>query len=672
MPAGDIEATPRPQTLDSATDDSATDDSASDGPLTAIEPVSSSEELPPTLIAAPRADQTGEREMIGRDVIGQYVIRSKLGEGGMGEVYLAEQPAIGRHVAIKVVHSGLARSGEHAREGIERFRNEAKAAARLESPHIVKIYNWGELDDGTLFMAMEYLSGVTLGSLLRQHEQLAPELAVHIATQICSALTEAHAAGIVHRDLKPSNIMMIERAGDPHFAKVLDFGVAKLEGTDITRSGALFGTPQYMSPEQLQAGQIDGRSDLYALGVILFELLTGKPPFSSPTAIGFITLHLNEPPPPLPKTVPRALAAVVMRLLAKDPDERPRDAALAVELLRAALSGHAPRASPKQRRRALRSLLRVVATSAAITGATLLAWWIWTRQVETEQQLAAERARSQGLQTALDEESARAQKAREEAREARDSSEKARVERKQTLDNNAITITKPNLGSLSPEHRKLMALSQAELEQNFDSLLTEIKLPPSEVADIQQNYRTAEATQTKDELHDHLVNLIGVYRQVDRLKLGDRTPVAKLEQIFRTMVTREELSLEQREEILAAIAAELASDTALRPDDRVYFHQLALAKSIREYAIDPKLIDRPVKEPVLDDPNDPNDPPDDAGDPEPLLPGSGKPNNKGGGKDPGGREQDLPAPGDDGPAEGSGSSGGASGLDKLPGLDDGS
>ncbi|MFV8751021.1 protein kinase domain-containing protein [Nannocystaceae bacterium ST9] len=661
MPAGDTEATPHPpvQTI---------------APPTVAEPISRmGDDLPPTLAASSRPEpKTGEQGMLGRDIIGQYVIRSKIGEGGMGEVYLAEQPAIGRHVAIKVLHSGLIRTSEGAREGIERFRNEAKAAARLESPHIVQIFNWGELDDGTLFMAMEYLSGVTLASLLRERGQLEPELAVHITTQICSALTEAHAAGIVHRDLKPSNIMMIERAGDPHFAKVLDFGVAKLEGADITRSGALFGTPQYMSPEQLQAGQIDGRSDLYALGVILFELLAGKPPFSSPTAIGFITLHLNEPPPALPKTVPRALAAAIMRLLAKDPDERPRDAAIAAEELRAALSGRAPRASAKQRRRALRSVLNVIGLSAAISGLTMFGWWIWQQQVQTQQQLDAERARSEGLETALAEESARAQKAREEARastrEARDAGEKARAERTKALEQGATEIAKPS-APLSAETRKLVGLDQAELLRNFEAVLAEIKLPPSEIADIQNNYRDAAASKSKDELHDHLVNLIAVYRRVEQLKPGDRLPLGKLEQTFRNMVTREPMTIEQREEILAATAAELADDPTLDPADRAYFQRLAVAKSIRQYALDPKLIDRPGKSPVAQDDT-----------PEPALPGSKDKPGKHGGKDSGGgtktdTEQDLPAPGDEGssPPEASGSTSGSQddeGLDSLPGLDE--
>jgi tRNA A-37 threonylcarbamoyl transferase component Bud32 len=634
------------------------------------------DELPPTLIATPRADLlAADRGMIGRDIIGQYVIRSKIGEGGMGEVYLAEQPAIGRHVAIKVLHAGMVRTSEGNGEGIERFRNEAKAAARLESPHIVQIYNWGELDDGTLFMAMEYLSGVTLASMLRERGQLEPELVVHIGKQICSALTEAHAAGIVHRDLKPSNIMMIERGGDRHFAKVLDFGVAKLEGADITRSGALFGTPQYMSPEQLQAGQIDGRSDLYALGVILFELLAGKPPFTSPTAIGFITLHLNEPPPSLPKTVPRALAAVILGLLAKDPDERPRDAASAAQQLDAAMSGRAPRASAKQRRRVLRSVFNVLGLSAAIAGLAWGAWWVYAKQLETEQQLAAERARSEGLETALAEESEKARKAREEARqstrEARSASEKARAEREDAIEKRTSEHgSKANATTMSAEHRKLLGLSQAELLQTFESVLADIKLPPSEIAEIQQSYRDAAAKKTKDELRDHLINLIAVYRRVDRLKPGDRMSVAALEQTFRNMVTRETMTIEQREEILAATAAELAADESLQPDDRAYFHRLAVAKLIREYAHDPKLIDRPKPQPKIEPTTTTEEDP-----PEPELPGSKRVDKPDEGATTGDREQELPAPGDEGssPAEASGSTTGPepkAGLDDLPGLDE--
>lgn len=663
MPPGDTQPTPAA--------------SASDEAMTVVEhPSPIGEDLQPTLAAIPGAPRTegssaGQRELIGRDIIGQYVIRSKLGEGGMGEVYLAEQQAIGRKVAIKVLHANLLR-GLGNSEGAERFRNEAKAAARLESPHIVQIYNWGELDDGTLFMAMEYLSGATLGALLRERKQLDAELAVHIATQICSALTEAHAAGIVHRDLKPSNIMLIERAGDKHFAKVLDFGVAKLEGADITRSGALFGTPQYMSPEQLQAGQIDGRSDLYALGVILFELLAGKPPFVSSTAIGFITLHLNEPPPALPKTVPRALASAIARLLAKDPDERPRDAAMAAEELRAALSGKAPRASAKQRKRALRGFVNVALVSAVVAGIAVLGWSAWQQWQQTQAALAHERERSAGLETALAEESAKAKQAREDARESveqtRNASEKARVQRAAVLDKSGGAVDKTELAALGVEHRKLLQKSRAELVALFEETLDDAKLPPSEIIAIQKLYRDNVATMSEDDLRGQLVNLISIYRKVERLQPGDRLTIAELEQVFRTMVARETLTVEQREEILAANRAEHADIEAI---DREFFERLALARLVRKYAIDPRLIDRARK------PNIPPPPPDEDV-PEPALPGT-RPRDSGASlpePDPE-PEEGLPAPSDDEGGPTPATTGTSTGpdandtLDPLPGLDEG-
>jgi serine/threonine-protein kinase len=650
---------------------------ASNEAPTVVEPISEiiGEDLQPTLAALPDASAAGSvsgsgtRELIGRDIIGQYVIRSKLGEGGMGEVYLAEQPAIGRKVAIKVVHANLLRGLANS-EGIERFRNEAKAAARLESPHIVQIYNWGELDDGTLFMAMEYLSGVTLAGLLRQRKQLEPELAVHIATQICAALTEAHAAGIVHRDLKPSNIMLIERGGNEHFAKVLDFGVAKLEGADITRSGALFGTPQYMSPEQLQAGHIDGRSDLYALGVILFELLAGKPPFVSSTAIGFITLHLNEPPPQLPKTVPRALAAVIARLLAKDPDERPRDAALAAEELRAALAGRAPRASAKQRKRALRGFVNVVLVSALLAGVGVLGWAGWQQWQSTHAALEHERERAADLEHALAQESANAKQAREDARlsveQTIDAGKKARAERDALLDKPAA-VDKRELATLSAEHRKLLQKSRSELVELFEDTLANARLPPSEVASIQATYRDNLATMSDDDLRSQLVNLISIYQKVERLQPGDRLSLTELEQVFLTMVPRDTLTLQQREEMLSANRAEHESIPEV---DREFLERLSLARLIRKHALDPRLIDRARK------PNIPPPPPD-APPTEPPLPGTRDKDGKDGkdgksGDDDGG--QNLPAPGDEGPVDAgttSSSSGDANDtLDQLPGLDE--
>ena len=288
---------------------------------------------------ASRMPATGA--LIGREIIGQYIITRKLGEGGMGEVYHADQPSIGRAVAIKVLHPHLTRGGDTA----QRFQQEARAAARLQSPHIVQIFNYGDMGEGAMFMAMEYLAGRTLAELIRAEAPLEPGRAVKIARQCCEALQEAHEAGIVHRDLKPSNLMLVERSKDPEFVKVLDFGVAKLEGGAMTQEGAMLGTPQYMSPEQLRSEAIDGRSDLYALGVILYEMLGTRPPFEARTPVGYVNMHLNEAPMPITArvgSIPPALAAVVMQTLEKDPAARPQSAAELSDMLAAAISGVSP------------------------------------------------------------------------------------------------------------------------------------------------------------------------------------------------------------------------------------------------------------------------------------------------------------------------------------------
>src|SRR5262249_11094729 len=197
--------------------------------------------------------------MIGRQIIGQYIIRRKLGEGGMGAVYVADQPSVGRTAVIKVLHPHFSRDPNMA----ARFQIEAKAAARLQNPPIVAIYNYGDGGDGTLFLAMEHLDGRSLEEAIRSSGglespapssearrghwpsgRIAPARAVRIGAQVCDALAEAHRAGIVHRDLKPSNIMLVKRGREGDFAKVLDFGIAKLEGVKMTATGAVFGTPQ--------------------------------------------------------------------------------------------------------------------------------------------------------------------------------------------------------------------------------------------------------------------------------------------------------------------------------------------------------------------------------------------------------------------------------------------
>ncbi len=532
-----------------------------------------------------------QRAMLGREIIGQYVIVDKLGEGGMGEVYLADQPAIGRQVAIKIVHPQT-RASEHD-EHVQRFRNEAKAAASLESPHIVQIFNWGELDDGTLFMAMEYLPGHMLAQLIRDRGALDAELAVAIAEQICAALAEAHAAGIVHRDLKPSNIMLIERGEQTNFTKVLDFGVAKLEGSDITRSGAMFGTPQYMSPEQLRGDGLDGRSDLYSLGVMLYEMLAGSLPFSSPTAVGFVTAHLHESPPPLPAEVPRELAEVVMLLLAKDAGERPADAAAVVAELRAALGGRSPAARKRARRRALRRGLVATAVAAGIALLGFGGWRLWQWRVATEGELARERARGAQLERQVRETKVAADLAREEARAAALEVRRASDEvRKQRVAVQRSRARKPKPKELAPELRALFSRSRAQLEADLQQVFDERQIPPSEIADVWKTHEdrvaAVEAGELEEiELREQLVSMIGMYRnRFERKRRGDRLPLARLEQLFLEMRTKTELDIDSRRAMLEAIYDEYDHDEAQPELDRDYFKRLAVAELIREHGAD--------------------------------------------------------------------------------------
>ncbi len=288
-----------------------------------------------------RAD-TAPDGNIGRRLLDQYILVEKIGEGGMGAVYLAEQPTMGRRAVVKLLHPALSRDLQVA----ARFNLEARAAAALNHPHIVTVYNYGALPDGVLYLAMEHLDGRDLERTIEESGRLSPVRAVHVARQICDALAEAHAHGVVHRDLKPSNVMLVTRGRDDEFVKVLDFGIAKVRGVALTSSGMIFGTPEYMSPEQLRGATLDGRSDLYGLGVVLFEMLTGRLPFAGAAPEDFMAAHLDALPPSVSEAapdaeIPRELEALVARLLAKDPAARPATAEELGELLAASI-GDAP------------------------------------------------------------------------------------------------------------------------------------------------------------------------------------------------------------------------------------------------------------------------------------------------------------------------------------------
>src|SRR5215831_11764712 len=234
----------------------------------------------------------------------------------MADVYLAEDQELGRRVAIKILN------GRHANDDqfIERFRREAKNAAALNHPNIVSIYDRGEAED-TYYIAMEYLDGRTLKELIVGHGQAPVRVAVEYARQILSALRFAHRHGIVHRDIKPHNVL-VDREGR---VKVTDFGIARAGTSQMTETGSIVGTAQYLSPEQARGGEVDQRSDLYSLGVVLYELLTGKTPFEGDTPVEIAMKHLSNPPKPpseLRPEIPPELDMVVMRALAKDPNER--------------------------------------------------------------------------------------------------------------------------------------------------------------------------------------------------------------------------------------------------------------------------------------------------------------------------------------------------------------
>src|SRR5262249_41538492 len=268
---------------------------------------------------------------IGRDLLnGQFQILQKIGSGGMGSVYKAAQPAMNRMVAVKILHPKL--TGR--KDLVSRFRREARAMSHLEHPNTVKVLLYGELDDGSLYIVMEYLEGKNLNQVVRKEGPLSAERAVPILIQVCGALQEAHLQGIIHRDLKPENIFLSTNGGLRDYPKVLDFGLAKVTERELrpgsimlTQEGMVFGTPEFMSPEQAQGKVLNPRSDIYSLAVILYEGLTRKLPSDAKTPMEYIQAHVTKQPIPLDERVPGrkspvGLGICVLRALEKAPEKR--------------------------------------------------------------------------------------------------------------------------------------------------------------------------------------------------------------------------------------------------------------------------------------------------------------------------------------------------------------
>jgi serine/threonine-protein kinase len=267
--------------------------------------------------------------LLGATIVGRYKILSVIARGGMGKVYKAEQSALGRICAVKILSPHY--EGNKDPEFHRRFSLEASTAAKLQSPHTVTIFDYGKDEEKNVYyIAMEFLEGRTLHRVLHDERTITEARANHIAQQVCRSLTEAHRHGVVHRDLKPGNIMLLDRGDDTDYVKVLDFGLVKDvtgKGEDLTQTGLFMGSPKYMAPEQVVGGEISARTDVYALGVILYEMIAGKVPFDRKQGMSTLIAHVNEAPPAITIRNPDALVSsdmeqLIMRCLEKEPEKR--------------------------------------------------------------------------------------------------------------------------------------------------------------------------------------------------------------------------------------------------------------------------------------------------------------------------------------------------------------
>jgi len=265
--------------------------------------------------------------LIGKTVDGRFKIIGVIARGGMGKVYRAEQAPLGRICALKVLSPKY--EGDRDPEFHKRFFLEASIAAKLSHPNTVTVFDYGQSDD-IYYIAMEYVDGKTLHRVLRQEGPFGEGRACHIARQICRSLREAHGIGVVHRDLKPGNVLLTQHGDEGDNVKVLDFGLVKDvtgEAEELTQQGLFMGSPKYMAPEQIVGADVSARTDIYSLGVMLYEMLCGKVPFDKGPGVGTLMSHVNDPPPPMEQYNPNLaiseeMAAVVYKCLEKDPQNR--------------------------------------------------------------------------------------------------------------------------------------------------------------------------------------------------------------------------------------------------------------------------------------------------------------------------------------------------------------
>jgi serine/threonine-protein kinase len=287
------------------------------------------------IVAGGHAVWALRRQVFEARSLGRYKLEKRIGSGGMGEVWKAHHRFMKRDVAVKILRTDK----NVDPRAVERFEREVRATAELTHPNTVRVFDYGVTDDGVWYYAMELLEGADLGAILKSEGRMPTARAVRLVAQAAGALAEAHSRGIVHRDIKPENLFVTTIEGGPEFVKVLDFGLAKVAlAPDLTQEGFAMGTPSYMSPELIQSKQADARSDLYALGGVLYHMLVGEPPFAAPDVRALLLAHLREDPVPpstrLRRPIPPDVEALVMRCLEKDPERRfPTAAALADALL---------------------------------------------------------------------------------------------------------------------------------------------------------------------------------------------------------------------------------------------------------------------------------------------------------------------------------------------------